>query len=114
MIHFLFAPGEICMADTLTEKQRETGKKLLERAGVSVNVISMCADDNALRVALETVADCHWDVAPDTNWFKEYFSVTSNRHMVLTDEGWLPAEYNTVEHTGTEPMEVLDEVNIPA
>lgn len=49
---------------------------------------------------------------PDMNWFKELWSLTGE-HMVLTEEGWIPAECNTREHTGSDPADVLDEVNKP-
>lgn len=47
-----------------------------------------------------------FEQAPDENWFPDYYSLTGD-HMVLTEEGWLPADQNTRE----EPMEVFDEVN---
>jgi len=50
--------------------------------------------------------------APDEDWFRDYFLLTGV-HAVLTEEGWIPADQNTVEITGEEPMEVLDEVNAP-
>jgi hypothetical protein len=53
-----------------------------------------------------------FDPAPDENWFRDYYTLTGD-HVVLTEEGWIPADQNTVEITGEEPMEILDEVNAP-
>lgn len=52
------------------------------------------------------------DHAPDHNWFRDLFLLTG-AHLVLTEEGWIPAEANTLDATGFEPMEILDEVNAP-
>jgi hypothetical protein len=51
-----------------------------------------------------------FDPAPDENWFRDYYTLTGD-HVVLTEEGWIPADQNTVEVTGEEPMEIFDEVN---
>lgn len=47
--------------------------------------------------------------APDPQWWADYFRLTG-QHMVLTEEGWVPAALNTREETREEPMEVLVEV----
>lgn len=59
--------------------------------------------------ALRTIVDEH---GPDEDWYRDYFTLTGD-HMVLTDEGWVPAEMNTREYTGYDPAEVLDEINAP-
>jgi hypothetical protein len=66
--------------------------------------------DSCLRL-LAAIED-FFDWAPDPHWWRDYFILTG-AHMVLTEEGWLPAECNTREATGADPMEVLDEVNAP-
>lgn len=51
-----------------------------------------------------------FDPAPDEDWFRDFYTLTGD-HVVLTEEGWIPADQNTREITGEEPMEILDEVN---
>lgn len=61
---------------------------------------------------LEGLAEIVGDRAPDANWWRDYYELDGT-HMQLTEEGWVPADQNTREATGVEPMEVLDEVNKP-
>jgi hypothetical protein len=55
--------------------------------------------------ALATVLD---ERAPDEDWWGDYFSLTG-QHMVLTEEGWEPAEPVKADPE----IEILDEVNAP-
>lgn len=52
------------------------------------------------------------DTSPDKTWYRELF-VLNGEHMVLTEEGWIPADQNTREVTGVDPVEIFDEVNKP-
>ena len=97
----------------MTDAIKATMRNLLLRAGVSQETLSEIDNDNSLCVALEVVVDMLAEgPSPDSSWWKERYEVTGE-HVVLTEEGWMPAEMNTVEHTGEEPVEVLDEVNAP-
>ena len=79
----------------------DNGNKLLQAAALVTSALKL----------LEDVAD-QCDEAPFPEFFKRYYLLTGD-HMVLTEEGWIPAELNTLEHTGAEPMETFDEVNAP-
>lgn len=93
---------------------RSLQSSLLTRAGMSTEFTSKI-DSEAMsdphEIALAVLAE-KMDVGPDENWFKDYWRLTGD-HMVLTEEGWIPAEFNALEYTGEQPMEVLDEVNKP-
>lgn len=55
---------------------------------------------------LEGVFDGH-EVAPDATYMREFFLVRGD-HAVLTEDGWMDAEY------AEEGAEILDEVNAPS
>ncbi len=65
-----------------------------------------------LLAGLAVVADLRGEDPPDKDWFRQYFLLTGD-HMVLTEEGWIPAACNTKAFTGFDPAEVLEEVNAP-
>ena len=83
-----------------TEQDRDDIALIIAEAGPISMAMALLSD----------VADRSGEIAPFPEFFKRYFLLTSE-HMVLTEEGWIPAECNTREHTGVDPMEVLDEVN---
>ena len=61
---------------------------------------------------LKSLNDLTAETTPDDEWFPDYCTLTGE-YWHLTEEGWVPARFNTKAHTGYEPMEVLDEVNAP-
>lgn len=89
-------------------------KDLLKRAGVDQEDLLAETDETKLRYALECIMSIFWEFAPknDLDWYYDYYLITGD-HMHLTEEGWMPAEMNTFEYTGYEPVEVLWEVNKP-
>ena len=80
---------------------RADGKSILETKLDSVT---------SLLKLVEEIVD---ERGPDVLWFRDLHRFEGT-HAVLTEEGWVPAEYNTREVTGEDPMEVFDEVNAPA
>jgi len=92
-------------------EQMDKAKSLLARAGVDETTISTL-DLGTLRAAIDVAADLVGEKAPDATWFREYYEITGD-HMVLTEDGWIPAEFNTREITGEDPAEVIEEVNAP-
>lgn len=96
----------------MTDSQVQLACDLLGRAGVASDTIKDAETLGALEVALDVACDIFNERAPDAKWFRDYFSLTGD-HWVLTEEGWIPAEMNTREATGSDPVEVLDEVNAP-
>jgi len=44
--------------------------------------------------------------------YRDYLEATGE-HWVCGEYGWMPAHFNTREHTGSGPEEVFDEVNAP-
>lgn len=104
-----------------TEEKAELAINLIERASYKVTELaallraSQQPDEGKLSramQALEALNDFLDERAPDENWWHEYFTLTGD-HMHLTEEGWIPADQNTREATGFDPMEVLCEVNAP-
>lgn len=89
-------------------------KDLLKRAGVDQEYLLAETDESKLRFALDCIMSIFWEFAPnrDPDWYGDYYTITGD-HMHCTEEGWIPAEMNTFEYTGYEPMEVLYEVNKP-
>lgn len=61
---------------------------------------------------LDSLREFIGDESPDESWWRDYFELEGS-HMQLTEEGWVRASDNTLEATGADPMEVLDEVNAP-
>ena len=110
--------------DLTTNEQFRLAIKLIERAGRGLarqaftgSTVSGGSSapiavrlDHTMRL-LEKLADLT-DLGPDPEWFRDYFTLTGS-HYVCLDEGWIPAECNTLEYTGEEPEEVYDEVNAP-
>lgn len=90
---------------------QDSMKDLLARANVSLEVVGDVVIA-ALRSALDVAADHVGDRAPDKLWWEQYYRLTGE-HMHLTEEGWIPAEMNTLAYMGCEPAEVLKEVNKP-
>ena len=81
-------------------------RAMLVRAGVSAGLSEGISDDD-LPDTMDLVAEIFAErEAPDKTWWQDLYSLTGE-HMVLTDEGWCPAEF--VE----DPCEVLLEVNAP-
>jgi hypothetical protein len=92
----------------LSDQERERMRDLLLRAGVKPATVAEIKDDEGLCNSVDAAAERWGDRAPDKRWFKDWFLITGE-HMILTEEGWMPADMNG----GEEPMEVLDEVNAP-
>jgi hypothetical protein len=92
--------------------RKEMAKKLLKRARVSADFIEWLSSGYDLHIALEVISHLIDDIPPDVEWLRDYYLINGDR-MVLTEEGWIPAEMNTKAYTGSEPCEVLDEVNSP-
>jgi hypothetical protein len=104
------------------EQNAELALRLIERASFILPQLaqiirdSQQPDENKLKRAMEVLTsleDIIGDRAPDTEWWGEYFTLTGD-HMHLTEEGWIPAEMNTLAATGSEPLEVIGEVNAPS
>lgn len=95
---------------TLSEQQRKMVRDLFRRAKVSDYIIGLCDTDESLLLITESTADRIGECSPDSTWLQDWYEITGD-HMHLTEEGWIPAEMNTREYTGEEPMEVLMEVN---
>lgn len=102
------------------ESKAELAVRLIERATYRVPQFadslrrSNMPDGSKVTRALE-VLDALADLderGADEDWYRDYFTLTG-QHMQLTEEGWVPADQNTREVTGEEPMEVFDEVNAP-
>lgn len=96
----------------MNTESRDKMCDLLRRAGVSEETIAAAVNRDSVTTAVEVASDMLGDRAPDDNWLRDWYLVTGD-HMVRTEEGWIPAEMNTREHTGEDPMEVLEEVNAP-
>lgn len=68
---------------------------------------------------LERAAERFDEVAPDKNWFREYFILTG-AHMILTAEGWQSGEVKEelvkeAQENGEDVSDwILDEVNAPS
>lgn len=96
--------------DGFGEFDCDLARDLLIRAGVDSTTVESLGNEESLQIALEVAGDLLNETAPDRTWARDFFSLTKD-HWVLTDEGWIPGEFNTWAHTGAEPMEVLMEVN---
>jgi len=96
----------------LGQREQKKARDLLNRAGCSQRIIDDLRSGYSLHIAIDVVANLIGDIPPDENWLRDYYLINGD-HMVLTEEGWIPAEMNTREYTGAEPCEVLDEVNAP-
>jgi hypothetical protein len=93
----------------MTSVERERTRDLLKRAGVSGDVIEMLRTGSELLGGLAVASDLLAEKAPDKDWHRDCYLLTGE-HMVLTEEGWVPAEMNQ----GADAVDVLDEVNAPA
>jgi hypothetical protein len=51
---------------------------------------------------------CNHETAPTEDWFRNLYLMDGS-HMILVEEGWLPAS----DRMDYEPDEILDEVNAP-
>lgn len=107
-----------------SERQAQTACNLIERMSYQIPQLARDIRDSGqsstskVRRCLQIIdklRDCTYEeFAPDPTWYREYYMLTGD-HMVLTEEGWIPAACNTPEHLGADydPAEVLDEVNAP-
>jgi hypothetical protein len=97
------------LAITLVERSApiipEFAKVIRESQAMTQSKLSRCLD------FLNAISD-FYDYGPDKTYLRDLYLVTGD-HMVLTEEGWIPAASNTFQETGDDPMEVLDEVNKP-
>lgn len=110
------------MGQQITCEDAEKAITLIERASYKIpqfadqirksGLPSEAQKSRALQV-LEHLVECMDEIAPDHAWWRDYHQL-SGEHWVLTEEGWMPARFNTMENAGEEPLEVLDEVNAPA
>lgn len=98
--------------NNMRDEQQELAKSLLQRCNVPDEVINTSNNNETLLFGLNVAFHASGEIAPDKNWLKEYYSITGD-HMVLTEYGWLPADQNTFEATGEEPLEIRDEINAP-
>lgn len=99
--------------NNMKNEHQELAKSLLRRCNVTDEVINTLNSNETLMAGLNVAFDVMGEVAPDKSWLKEYYSITGD-HMVLTEYGWIPADQNTFEATGEEPLEIRDEINVPA
>jgi hypothetical protein len=104
-VHYL--NGGSGRTEAMNQQQQRTARDLLSRCGVHKSTLDRF-DAAQLRAALDAVGDAHGEDPPDHNWNREYFEITGE-HVVLTDEGWVPAATNV----GPNAMDVLDELNAP-
>lgn len=90
-----------------SEERRQEVVDLLTRAGVNHDTASHFDDDEMATALVVCDEVCSNTKAPDSTWFRDLYLYTGD-HMVLTDEGWCPADAFDFSEG-----EILYEVNAP-
>lgn len=93
----------------LTRRAAELRHSTWHTEGLDVEESRHLAVLRLLEIVSTHVVDEH---GPDEDWYRDYFTVTG-QHVILTDEGWEPADMKA-SHLEFDPKwEPLDELNAP-